>query len=513
MYSNGMTHVLYWLAGITAAELALWTPPLWRIRRVWSAIVIIPLSVTSGLLFGMDFVSWAALVMFFSIYRIVNLLRVLEGRMQLDHLFSATRRTSLWLIGLQAVVIGLAALDERTRLVTVTLPHVLVAVQLAVAAGLWLSTLSGLSDSRPGAPRQNLASRDLPSLSVAIPARNETEDLEACLESLIASDYPKLEILVLDDCSQNKRTSKIIGGFAQSGVVFIGGEVPPEHWLAKNYAYEQLAQEANGELILFCGVDTRFNPDSLRTMVEIMIERRQRMTSFVPVNRTPDRWKLEPLMLQPARYAWELALPRRRMGRPPVLSTCWLIAAEELRGSGGFEAVSRSISPESYFAKRMYAHGAYGFLRSSGSIGLSSSKSIEDQRATAVRTRYPQLHRRPELVALSALGELALLPLTFATLVINFANHELLLAAGGLIACAVLVDFYRRIVAATYGRRLLRGYWTVPFVALYDACLLNYSMWRYEFREVIWKGRNVCIPVMQTPPPTANPTAGSARRS
>jgi hypothetical protein len=40
------------------------------------------------------------------------------------------------------------------------------------------------------------------------------------------------------------------------------------------------------------------------------------------------------------------------------------------------------------------------------------------------------------------------------------------------------------------------GFLAFPFAAIYDICMLNYSMWQYEFGEVIWKDRNVCIPIM-----------------
>jgi hypothetical protein len=55
-------------------------------------------------------------------------------------------------------------------------------------------------------------------------------------------------------------------------------------------------------------------------------------------------------------------------------------------------------------------------------------------------------------------------------------------------------------VTLTYRHRFLGSIWLLPVAAVYDVWLLNYSMWQYEFNEVIWKGRNVCIPVMHTVP-------------
>ena len=45
------------------------------------------------------------------------------------------------------------------------------------------------------------ASASYPYLSVCIPARNEERSIRACVESLLHQNYPKLEIIVVDDNS------------------------------------------------------------------------------------------------------------------------------------------------------------------------------------------------------------------------------------------------------------------------------------------------------------------------
>ena len=47
------------------------------------------------------------------------------------------------------------------------------------------------------------------SLSILIPARNEEDNIEKCLRSLIADDNPNFEFLILDDNSKDQ-TSKIV---------------------------------------------------------------------------------------------------------------------------------------------------------------------------------------------------------------------------------------------------------------------------------------------------------------
>lgn len=441
---------------------------------------------------------WTVLVAILSLYRIINLLRLSKSRIQPDYLYHVTRRTTLWLIGLQVADLGLAGASNHYGIRSLTYFYLLSAVQLIAAMIVLASTSRHLRTSQPPTVAGALADRDLPSLTVAIPARNETADLQACLESLVASSYPKLEILVLDDCSQNKQTSEIIRGFAHAGVRFVAGKTPPGQWLAKNYAYEQLRQEANGELLLFCGVDTRFEKDSLGNIVKVLLQKHKSMVSILPRNLPPQGWSVAGTLIQPSRYAWELALPRRFLRRPPVLSTCWLISRRALDKAGGFAAVSRKAVPESYLARQAAAaEDGYSFLQSNSRIAISSLKSLDEQKATAVRTRYPQLHRRPEMVALVSLAEFTILACPPIACILSLLHQDWLLAAITGLAYLLEATAYGKIVNLTYRKILLRGSWLLPIAAVYDIGLLNYSMWRYEFREVLWKGRNVCIPVMR----------------
>jgi chlorobactene glucosyltransferase len=432
------------------------------------------------------------------IYRLINLERLTHRKLQDDYVNHLARRASLVLIGLQAALLCLLAVQPWLSISADNWLLGLAVLDL-MAAGVLAHTIDNQGRATV-APRavSSRAELDLPTLTVAIPARNETADLEACLQTLTHSSYLKLEILVLDDCSQNAHTPEIIRQFAHDGVRFIAGSPPPDNWLAKNQAYEQLAQEANGDLILFCGVDARFEPDSLRKIVETMLDKHKSMLSVMPRNFVPGRFKLEALMVQPGRYAWELVLPRRWLDRPPVLSSCWLVQRQLLIDAGGLAAVHRAIVPERYFARYAATHNdGYSFVQSGEQLGLASAKSFNEQRATAVRIRYPGLHRRVELTVLVSLLELMVLAAPFVSLVGSLVYRHWIVAALNAVACALLSYVYYQVVRMTYQRPLVRGLWLLPFATVYDVGLLNYSMWQYEFSQVIWKGRNVCIPVMR----------------
>lgn len=500
-YSTRMTLALIGFGIFTLLEITLWLKPIWQYRKISASVALLGLSVSIGLIFGLSPSLWTGLFLIVGIYRLINLLRIVEGRTNPDHLYKVARKSSIWLITSQLVLLFVAYQVSRTSLDESLVWFSSAISLLIIALFVYVVTKRNLRLSTPPAINKKHSDKELPTVTIAIPARNETEDLKACLQTLVASDYPKLEIMVLDDCSQNKQIPEIIKDFAHDGVRFLQGQAPPERWLAKNYAYQQLFEAASGDVMIFCGVDTRFDSGSIRHMVELMMQKHKNMVSFLPVNRLPGNYQMENMLVQPGRYSWELALPRRFLNRPPVLSTCWLITKETLLAAGTFKAIAHSNSPESYFAKYTAKHNdAYSFLISDKSIGLRSEKSFNEQRATAIRTRYPQVHRRPEIVAFLGISTLAVLiaPFVGLWLALYLANWSIM--AVFFATCILLSGFYFMIVKLTYRKVLWRGAWLLPFAAIYDICLLNYSMWQYEFREVIWKDRNVCVPVMRTYP-------------
>jgi hypothetical protein len=166
--------------------------------------------------------------------------------------------------------------------------------------------------------------------------------------------------------------------------------------------------------------------------------------------------------------------------------------------AGGFSAVSRSVVPESYFARVCVRHDGYGFRYSSGAIGLTSHKALSDQRDTATRTKYPQLHRRIELVALLTAGELFGMVMPFLFLIVGLLLPSLTVVISlSATTCVLLLAWYMVVCVMTYRQPDLRSLLSLPFAVLLDVALLNYSMLKYEFSVVLWKDRNVCIPVMR----------------
>jgi hypothetical protein len=492
---------MLWIFGLgVAVELVLQCITAgWQARKVLAVAAVLINGFSAGAIALWRPNVFSVLIAVVSLFRAFNNIRIAEARMHEHYLHRVTRRTALAFIGCQAVLTALWVAWYNWH----TTGHLswvaLGAAQLVVATVLLVSTIRRMQRTAWPPKTTRYSDAELPTVTVAIPARNETEDLEACLQGLVASKYPKLEIIVLDDCSQTRRTPEIIKGFAHDGVRFIPGEEPKETWLPKNQAYARLVDESSGDYIVFCGVDIRFTETALNEIIGTMLARNKRMMSILP-ERAPEV-RSRASLAQAMRYFWELAPPRRLFRRPPVISSCWAIEKKALHEAGGFEAATRSIVPEAHFARGLAATDSYSFMRAGLNPGVTSMKGDAEQRATAMRTRYPQLHRRPENVFILSLAELLFLAGPFALALFGYffdGGWAAIICAA--VAAVLLTVTYETVGRATKISNTAFGLVALPLMVLYDLGMLHYSMWQYEFSEVDWKGRNICVPAMHVIP-------------
>jgi cellulose synthase/poly-beta-1,6-N-acetylglucosamine synthase-like glycosyltransferase len=114
-----------------------------------------------------------------------------------------------------------------------------------------------------------------PGISLVFAARDEEEKLPAALATLAALDYPRLEIIGVDDRSQDA-TGRILDEFAAAHPRFRAVHVRelPAGWLGKPHALQKAFEACTGEWLLFTDADVRFRPDVLRRAVALAEERK-----------------------------------------------------------------------------------------------------------------------------------------------------------------------------------------------------------------------------------------------
>ncbi len=122
-----------------------------------------------------------------------------------------------------------------------------------------------------------------PDVSVLVPARNEENRIGKCIRSLLEQDYPKYEVIVLDDQSSDN-TAVILGriGADNPRLKILAGTPLPQGFTGKNWACAQLAEHAQGDLLLFTDADTIFQPQALKEIVRVMLGERADFVSGYP---------------------------------------------------------------------------------------------------------------------------------------------------------------------------------------------------------------------------------------
>jgi hypothetical protein len=107
-------------------------------------------------------------------------------------------------------------------------------------------------------------------VSILIPMRNEEVNARDCLTSVVNQQgLENYEVLVLDDNSSDK-TSEEVRAFNQ--VKLITGSNPPENWLGKLWACQQLAEVSQNEYLVFLDADVRLSKNAIASSISKMKE-------------------------------------------------------------------------------------------------------------------------------------------------------------------------------------------------------------------------------------------------
>lgn len=174
---------------------------------------------------------------------------------------------------------------------------VLAATALACAAlpallYLWNSFLFRAPPAVPSSSRGESDSRSepdewLPWISVLIPARNEERAIAACVRSVLASRDVELEVIVLDDHSED-RTAEVVHEIATKDRRVRLETAPPlpENWCGKQHACFVLSTLARFPVLTFLDADVRLAPGALARMAAFHRESKAGLVSGFPRQET-----------------------------------------------------------------------------------------------------------------------------------------------------------------------------------------------------------------------------------
>jgi len=326
---------------------------------------------------------------------------------------------------------------------------------------------------------------DLPSVSVCMPARNENHVMDDALRSVIASTYPKLEIIVLDDLSGDN-TSALIKAYAHEGVRFVEGTPLPDGWLGKNHALEALAHEASGTYVLYMDVDTRIAPDTIEELVAYAQQENAAMVSVLPRRQDGPRASV---LFSSLRYFWEIMFHRAES--PATASGAWMIDRTVLlQRLGGFDTYKDAVQPESKLSAALMATNEYRFLIGTELLGVTYEKKWRSQLMTSVRLLFPLLHSRLLSAVVATLDVLIIaspLLIVLSGFVVGWSFNQAIAGALWLMYAGLYAVYAKRV----WNRGWLLGGLLWGFIALQEAVLIMASAVLYKQNKVTWKGRLV----------------------
>jgi hypothetical protein len=141
-------------------------------------------------------------------------------------------------------------------------------VVVAWRTGSGILRLPRLAAVRP------LADAALPSVSILFSARDEAEKMPAALRSMLAQDYPRYQVVAVDDRSTDA-TPQILDEFARAckDLKPVRVDILPPGWVGKPHGLQQAYEHSSGEWLVFTDADVIFEPNVLRRAVSLAIEK------------------------------------------------------------------------------------------------------------------------------------------------------------------------------------------------------------------------------------------------
>lgn len=338
---------------------------------------------------------------------------------------------------------------------------------------------------RPGA---------LPAVSVLIPARNEAAIIGVTLDSLLAQQYPNLEILVLDDRSDDG-TDAVVASIARRHPqvrLLCGCELPPG-WTGKNWACAQLSAAARGEVLIFTDADVHWQPGALCSLITAMTDLEADLLTVWPTQITQS-WgeRLTAPLMALAVLAYLPVQLAHNFYHPLAAAAngqCMAFRRPAYAAIGGHAAVRNAIVEDVQLAQRIKAAGLH--LRMADGAGLIECRMYAGSRAAIdgfTKNILAGHGNRISLLALSTLFHWSLFLLPWVWLALGRAWPlpgwpwwPLLLVTAGVSVRGLTAHATRQRV----GDALL-----LPVsVLIFTFIAARAVWWRVHYGGVLWKGR------------------------
>ena len=334
-----------------------------------------------------------------------------------------------------------------------------------------------------------------PGVSVLVPARNEERNIQACLDALVEQRYSNMEILVLDDHSEDHTTALVEAVTRRDRRVRLlhGGPVP-QGWLGKHWACHQLVLAATGELVLFVDADTVVGADVVQDAVAAMCDQEADLLSLVPtrVGRSwPDR--LVSAIVGWTILAW-LPIGLAHSTRNPYLSAAFgpfmLFRRKAYERIGGHRAIRNNPLDDFVLSRRIKSAGLrWRLFDGSGRVLTDDYVTPSEAIDGLCRSVFPVFgfNVGAFLLVWAGLAALGLVPVAvIAGAALGFEVAPLILRLSGLTVLMLLASWGLASIRFGFSPLLAIFY---PLPILLTLYIGLRSMLRTVLGRNTWKGR------------------------
>ncbi|MGD6817537.1 glycosyltransferase [Metabacillus sp. 113a] len=202
------------------------------------------------------------------------------------------------------------------------------------------------------------ALKEIPSVSIMIPLRNEERNAEELVHMLKKLVYPDLSFYLLDDQSEDA-TRSLLEHHIGKDVRFtlLSGKKLPEGWAGKVHACHTLSLNARQEFLLFMDADVRLHPEAVDNAVAMLQEKGGALLTGFP--RFPVKYLMEKWLVPMQHFLVYFHLPLFLANYtvfPPATAAhgaFMLFRREDYLEAGGHESIKASIVDDVHLAKRM----------------------------------------------------------------------------------------------------------------------------------------------------------------
>jgi chlorobactene glucosyltransferase len=342
--------------------------------------------------------------------------------------------------------------------------------------------------SRCNDPSNTSPAQALPLVSCLIPARNEAGRIAVTLLSLCAQTYPNLEIIVLDDASTDQTAAVATKALhtTQFRHRIAQGKSLPADWSGKNFACHQLAELAQGDLLLFLDADVHLEPETITNIVQLYQSHGFALLTSFPqqiCNSLSERM-LVPLM---ELFLYTCA-PIPLFNLIPLTS---LVAAngqlmcftrQHYHACGGHKAVKQNIVEDVALARAVKSINAPVMLvAGKGAVYCRMYESFNQILHGFGKNIFAACGFKGWILWFFVLGALLLLVAPFV----------LIFWSGWAIVPITLIILLRTMLALNFAQPLFTSTILHPLSIIGGAFVCIHSWYWYTFRKPTWKERTL----------------------